>query len=141
MSTTISGTTLSLGSLSYSGNVTSSYLGVTFPYISTNSNTFTLNTTYNITNNKINDSICKLIPIIENNMTDGEIADLAIRNQIYWEFASLNFSFNNDEDKKIKNYRALWEISKCNKGIWILYSRDDDSTIATICKELIRLVK
>jgi hypothetical protein len=85
---------------------------------------------------KIQNSISKLTPIILHHRKNGVIRSSAIITKIYEEF-SKQIQFFDDMEKRMENYKTLWEISRCNEAYWVMNSRHENSSIALLCSQLV----
>lgn len=86
---------------------------------------------------KIQTSISKLTPIILNHRRNGVVKSAAIITKIYEEFSKQIQFFDDSMEKKMENYKTLWEISKCNEAFWVMNSRHENSSIALLCSQLV----
>jgi hypothetical protein len=136
---TYSGTTLSYNLSSYSNNIgiiNTPYIPLT---IGNGYNPFS-NNTYSwgaeSLETKIQSSISKLTPIILHHRKNGVIRSSAIITMIYQEF-SKQIQFFDEMEKKMENYKTLWEISRCNEAYWVMNARHENSSIALLCSQLI----
>ena len=85
---------------------------------------------------KIQSSISKLTPIILHHRKNGVIRSSAIITKIYEELTKQITVFD-DMEKKMENYKTLWEISRCNEVVWVMNSRHENSSISYLCSQLI----
>lgn len=156
MSTT-TGTTLTSLSISTSANSYCSYIGTgnislsgwgqtsitPYPYTGTgispyssNPNTNSIWSSYFST--KPTDKLPELIPrILAYRGEKDEIKNLNEIHSIYISICSGITLTNTSTEKNIEKYKALWEISKCNESIWIMYSKHDDKDVSQIANFLI----
>lgn len=86
---------------------------------------------------KIQTSISKLTPIILGHRRNGVIKSASIITKIYEEFTNQIQFFDDSVEKKMDNYKTLWEISKCNEAFWVMNSRHENSSIALLCSQLV----
>lgn len=112
---------------------------VTSPYIPLQIGSFgnySSNYSFPTLEQKIQDSISKLTPIILHHRKNGVIRSSVIITKIYEEFTK-QIQFFDEVDKKMENYKTLWEISRCNEAYWLMNSRHENSSIALLCSQLI----
>lgn len=86
---------------------------------------------------KIQTSISKLTPIILGHRRNGVVKSATIITKIYEEFSKQIQFFDDSMEKKMENYKTLWEISKCNEAFWVMNSRHENSSIALLCSQLV----
>lgn len=147
---TYSGNTGSYSSSGYSinyngtGRITSPYIPLTIGSGSTGLNNYSQyfhNYSFGAESleSKIQNSISKLTPIILHHRKNGVIRSSAIITMIYEEF-SKQIQFFDEMEKKMENYKTLWEISRCNEAFWVMNTRHENSSIALLCSQLILYV-
>lgn len=154
MSTT-AGTTLTSLSRSTSANSHCSYIGtgnislsgwgqtsITTPYPYTTINPFITPNTIkgswsSYFGSRPTDKLPELIPLIlAYRGKQDEIKNVDKINLIYSSICS-GITIGTSTEKNIEKYKALWEISKGNETIWIMYSKHDDKDVSQIANFLI----
>lgn len=152
MSTTSAGPSISLSSsgnaISYgssnigTGNLTLSgwsSTSITTPYPYTiNTHGTTLGPWSSYFGSRPTDKLPELIPrILAYRGEKDEIKNVDKINLIYSSICSGITSINTSIEKNIEKYKAVWEISKGNETIWIMYSKHDDKDVSQIANFLI----
>lgn len=119
------------------GNISLSSWGQTTPYITNPYTTQNIGSWSSYFSTKPTDKLPELIPVIlAYRGKQDEIKNVDKINLIYSSICS-GITIGTSTEKNIEKYKALWEISKGNETIWIMYSKHDDKDVSQIANFLI----
>lgn len=129
---------ISLSGWSMSNNITTPYPYTATNLITPNTTGTTLGPWSSYFGSRPTDKLPELIPrILAYRGEKDEIKNLNEIHSVYISICSGITLTNTSTEKNIEKYKALWEISKGNETIWIMYSKHDDNDVSQIANFLI----